>query len=85
MSGEILVRVTEHERHLTLGNEQGVVEREVGKGMGWLGDGHQGGHLMEWALVIKLYVGKSNSKKKIYKNEWANEWMNAFELKWPLT
>ena len=30
----ILVRVTEHERHLTLGNEQGVVEREVGGGLG---------------------------------------------------
>ena len=27
-------RVTEHKRLLTLGNEQGVVEREVGKGMG---------------------------------------------------
>ena len=27
---EISVRVTEHERHLTLGNKQGVVEREVG-------------------------------------------------------
>ena len=31
---EISVRVTEHERLLTLGNEQGVVERDVGKGMG---------------------------------------------------
>ena len=27
-------RVTEHERLLTLGNEQGGVEGEVGKGMG---------------------------------------------------
>ena len=27
---EISVRVTEHERPLTLGNEKGVVEREVG-------------------------------------------------------
>ena len=27
-------RVTKHERHLTLGNEQGVVEKEVGKGLG---------------------------------------------------
>ena len=27
---EISVRGTEHERFLTLGNEQGVVEREVG-------------------------------------------------------
>ena len=31
---EISVRVTEHERHLTLGNEQGVVEREVGRRRG---------------------------------------------------
>ena len=30
---EISVRVTEHERLLTLGNEQGVVEGEVGGGM----------------------------------------------------
>ena len=28
---EISERVTEHERLLTLGNEQGVVEREVGR------------------------------------------------------
>ena len=27
---EISVRVTEHERFLTLGKEQGVVEREIG-------------------------------------------------------
>ena len=31
---KISVRVTEHERLLTLGNEQGVVEREVGGAMG---------------------------------------------------
>ena len=31
---EILVRETEHERLLTLGNEQGMVERKVGRGMG---------------------------------------------------
>ena len=31
---EISERETEHERLLTLGNEQGVVEREVGRGMG---------------------------------------------------
>ena len=31
---EISVRVTEHERLLTLRNEQGVVEGEVGGGMG---------------------------------------------------
>ena len=29
---EISERETEHERFLTLGNEQGVVEREVGGG-----------------------------------------------------
>ena len=54
MRGEISVRVMEHERLLTLGNEQGVVETEVGGGMGW-------------ALGSILYVGKSNSNK-IYKN-----------------
>ena len=31
---EISVRETEHERLLTLGNELGVVEREVGGGCG---------------------------------------------------
>ena len=31
---EISERETEHERLLTLGNEQGVVEREVGRGGG---------------------------------------------------
>ena len=31
---EISVRVIKHERHLTLGNEQGVVEGEVGRGLG---------------------------------------------------
>ena len=31
---EISERVTEHERHLILGNEQGVLEREVGGGLG---------------------------------------------------
>ena len=31
---EISERETEHERLLTLGNEQGVVERVVGRGMG---------------------------------------------------
>ena len=31
---EISERVTEHERLLTLGNEQGVVDGEVGRGMG---------------------------------------------------
>ena len=31
---EISREVTEHERLLTLGNEQGVVEGEVGRGIG---------------------------------------------------
>ena len=31
---EISVRETEHERLLTLGNEQGAVEGEVGRGLG---------------------------------------------------
>ena len=31
---EISERETEHERLLTLGNEQGEVEREVGEGLG---------------------------------------------------
>ena len=31
---KISVRVTKHERHLTLGNEQGVVEVEVSRGWG---------------------------------------------------
>ena len=61
---KISMRVTKHERHLTLGNEQGVVKGEVGKGLGWLGDGHWGGHLAGWALGVMLYVGKLNSNKK---------------------
>ena len=38
--------------------------------MVWKGDGHWGGHLMGWALGVILYVGKSNSNKKIYKKKW---------------
>ena len=60
---EISVRVSELERLLTLGNKQGVVEGEVGGGMGWLGDRHWRGHLMGWALGVMLYVGISNSNK----------------------
>ena len=62
---EMSERATEHERLLTLGIEQEVVEREVGRGMGWLGDGHWGGHLIGWALGYMLYVGKLNSNKNI--------------------
>lgn len=36
--------------------------------MGWLGDGHWGGHLTGWVLGVKLYVGKSNSNNKYTKN-----------------
>ena len=42
---EISVRVTEREKHLTLGNEQGVVEREVG---GRLGDWVMGTERGTW-------------------------------------
>ena len=58
-----LERVTKHKRLLTLGNEKGVVEGELSKGLGWLGDGHWGGPLTGWALGVILYVGKSNSNK----------------------
>ena len=40
---EISERETEHERLLTLGNEQGVVEREVGRGWGDWVMGIEGG------------------------------------------
>ena len=43
MSGEISVMETEHEKLLTLGNEQGVVEGEVGRGMGCWVTGTEGG------------------------------------------
>ena len=43
---EISERVTEHERLLTLGNEQGVVEREVGGGGGDWVMGTERGHWM---------------------------------------
>ena len=35
-----------------------------GWGVGWMGDGHWGGHLMGWALGVILYVGKLNTNKK---------------------
>ena len=31
---KISAKVTKHERYLTLGNEQGVLERDVGGGLG---------------------------------------------------
>ena len=75
---KISVRVTKHERHLTLGNERGVVEGEVGRGLGWLGDGHWGVHLARWTLGVMLNVGKLNSNKKFLKNEWINVWLLPF-------
>ena len=66
---EKLDRETKPERLLILGNEQGLVEGEVGGGMGWLGDGHWAGHVTGWALRVMLYVGKSNSNKKKYKKK----------------
>ena len=43
MNGEISERVIEHERLLTLGNEQGVVEWEVGGSWGDWVTGTEGG------------------------------------------
>ena len=40
---EISERETEHERFLTLGNDQGVVEGEVGGGWGYWVTGTEGG------------------------------------------
>ena len=40
---KISVRVTKHERHVTLGNEQGVVEGEVVEGWGDWVMGTEGG------------------------------------------
>ena len=62
---KISVRVTKHERHLTLGNDQGVVQGEAGRGLGWVGYGHWGSHLAGWALGVMVYVNKLNSNKKI--------------------
>ena len=41
-----------------------MVERELGGGLGWVGDGHWGGHLTGWALGVYAIVGISNSNKK---------------------
>ena len=40
---KISVRVTEHERHLTLGNEQGIVKGKVGGARGDWVMGTEGG------------------------------------------
>ena len=61
-------RETNHERFLTLGNEQRIVEEEVGgdRVTGWRA---LRGHLMGWALGVTLYVGKSNSNKSKWKKK----------------
>ena len=53
---EISVRETEHERHLTLGNEQGVVEREwVGVWGDWVTGTERGTWQDEhWVLCYLL-------------------------------
>ena len=53
----ISVRVTDHERFLTLGNEQRVVEGEEGGGMRWLCDcGIEGGIWQDehWVICYML-------------------------------
>ena len=50
------MRVTKHERHLTLGNEQGVVEGEVEGGWDDWVMGTEGGTWRDepWVLCYKL-------------------------------
>ena len=70
--------MTEHKKLLTLGNQQGVVEREVGGGTGWLGDRHRGVTWQDeyWVLFCKLanwtaiknkfIIKKRNNNGQIY-------------------
>ena len=68
---EISERETEHERFLTLGNDQGVVEGEVGGGWGYWVTGTEGGacRYEHWVLCymlanrtpIKKYTKKKGS------------------------
>ena len=53
---KISERETEHERLITLGNEQGVVEREVGGGLGDCVTGTEGGTWLDerWVLYYML-------------------------------
>ena len=51
---KISVRVTKHERHLTLGKEQGVVEREVGGG-DWV-MGTEGGTCQDEHWVLRYML-----------------------------
>ena len=58
--------MTEYERLLTLGNEQGVLEKELPGWLGWLDDVRWVGHLMWWAwwaMGDMLYVGNLNSSQ----------------------
>ena len=63
---EISVRVTEHKRHLTLGKEQGVVEREVGGGLSDWVTGTEGGTWQDehWVLCYML-ANRTPIKKKM--------------------
>ena len=45
-------RETSHKRLLIIGNRLRVIGWEGTAEMGYLGDGHEGGHLMEWALGV---------------------------------
>ena len=53
---KVSVRETEHERLLTLGKEQGVVEGEVGRGWGDWVMGTEGGTWQDehWVLYYML-------------------------------
>ena len=70
---KISVRVTKHERHLILGNEQGVVEREVGGGRGdWVmgAEGALDGMSTEcyakcWQIELQFKkIGKKKKRKE---------------------
>ena len=74
-------RVTKHERYLTLGNEQGVMEREVGGGWGdWVTDTEEDTWWDEhWVLCFML--ANWTPIKKIYKKTpTKNPQMTRFEF-----
>ena len=58
------IRVTEHERLLTLGNELGVVEREVGGGLGDWVTGTEGGISRDEHWVICYMLANRTPIKK---------------------
>ena len=70
---EIPERESEHERLLTLGNELGVVKREVGGVGGGTGRQALRGHMMGWPLDVILYVGKLNTNKSKFKKNFKKE------------